>query len=99
MRRFLAILLAVTLGIATLDAAPALAGSPIYQDQPVAVVDPGFDPIPVPADAPAGSSGPSMASLGSTGAAGGSVGSTGWGPIPWIGLAIIVIGVAVASSD
>lgn len=96
MQRLSAILLALCLALASLSPVTAQTAPPAPM---AASPDATFEPIPVPDDAGAGSSGPSQASLGSVGSTVGSIASTGSSILGIVGLVVVVAAVAVAASD
>ena len=97
MNRLPALGLALCLGLASLSPATAQTAPP---PTPMAASpDATFEPIPVPEDAGAGSSGPSQASLGSVGSTVGSIASTGSSIFGILGFVVVVAAVAVAASN
>ena len=96
MNRFFAPVLALCIAVGSFGPAAAQTAPPAPMP---ANPDATFEPIPVPEDASAGSSGPSMASLGSAGSTVGSIASTGSNILGVVGFVVVVGALALAASD
>lgn len=96
MSRYLALLVVLCLGLSTLNPAVAQTSQPTPM---AATPDGDFEPIPLPENEPAGSSGPSAASMGSAGSTLGSIASTGSSILGIVGLVTVIAIAAVASSN
>jgi hypothetical protein len=97
MHRIFALFLALCLGLGSVS--PVMSQTSAPPTPMAASPDATFEPIPVPEDAGAGSSGPSQASLGSAGSTVGSIASTGSSIFGILGFVVVVAAVAVAASN